>query len=333
MEGLINIISRIKNFAKYHFMLFANQVLLLFSLSQHSVDITLVVKALAIYMLLGTGGFLLNDFYDKKYDLKVGKPNSTKNLTNFHLWATLLTLWLTSSYLAFTISIEALILIELQCLVLLLYSHPISRLKEKGIWGVLADTFYAHILPFCFLVLITPPLKNYIIIGVLAVFNFLIGFKDILIHQTKDSKNDYRSRIITFTTKHPSASKKLIQQSQLVLKLIFIILLISFSITFHKPIILIVTAASLLVISISFFKAKNEGISLQTYIFFTSVILAFWLIEKNQPYLLILLAHPFLFSLLLKLKSKFSLYFNIGLYHIFLVLGRNLKEKPLYKKP
>ena len=93
-------------------MLFANQVLLLFSLSQHSVDITLVVKALAIYMLLGTGGFLLNDFYDKKYDLKVGKPNSTKNLTNFHLWATLLTLWLTSSYLAFTISIEALILIK-----------------------------------------------------------------------------------------------------------------------------------------------------------------------------------------------------------------------------
>lgn len=137
-------------------------------------------------------GYFINEYYDIEFDKKAGKKNrlsflSSKQQYMLLIAASLLTLlpwfWLPSNYWSW-------IFISVQIVAYFLYSHPIIRGKEIPFFSNFLDAIYAYTLPAILAhytyarysgIKINEPL---LILFLFALF--LIGFRNILVHQIKD---------------------------------------------------------------------------------------------------------------------------------------------------
>jgi hypothetical protein len=99
-------------------------------------------------------------------------------------------------------------LLGLEFFLFIIYAFPPFRLKEKGIWGVMTDALYAHVIPallaaYTFFLIGNRQFqlwKEFILI--LIVWQISLGIRNILLHQILDFDNDCTSGNKTFVVKY-----------------------------------------------------------------------------------------------------------------------------------
>ena len=169
-----------------------------------SVGDALVWILLALCTITGVAGFayMSNDVADRRADVAAGRPNGTAELSTARttlafavFLAAALAPWI--AYVpADRVSVS---LWAAELLLLLAYSVPPIRLKERGILGVTADALYAHVVPallaaYSFHVLTQRVFDGFVTFAVaLAAWQFFLGMRSVLTHQLSDADHDRAS--------------------------------------------------------------------------------------------------------------------------------------------
>ncbi len=159
----------------------------------------LALFSLATICGFAATGYLLNDFFDRAKDLKAGKRNFLVNRSPAVIavcfTGALLCLLLPWLYLPFTTTSAALMALEIG--LLLVYSLPPIRLKERGLAGIITDALYAHTVPvvlaaytFSLAAQQHIPMLPF---GLLIGWQTLSGIRNILLHQYDDINADARA--------------------------------------------------------------------------------------------------------------------------------------------
>ena len=151
-------------------------------------------------------GYLFNDYCDIEADRVAGKKNFVAGLpAAIRLPVVLLVL--SAGLLCWALpqpNLLAHTFYGLQVLLLILYSAPPVRLKNKGLWGVLADAYYGHVNPVLITLalfynpatLVTRGVVFFVFI--LLVCLWLKGLRNILVHQIEDRKKDRHANTQTY---------------------------------------------------------------------------------------------------------------------------------------
>lgn len=172
-----------------------------------------IASLLTIFGFAGFG-YLTNDLSDRSSDALAGKENATSKLSKASIYS-LLILFLVLAilpwyYLPFdSISI---VLIASELVLFVIYAFPPFRLKEKGVFGLITDALYAHVVPailasYTFILVSEKNFKDYyFLLSAILVWQFFSGLRNILSHQLKDYPNDLESHTKTFVTKVGKAS-------------------------------------------------------------------------------------------------------------------------------
>lgn len=167
---------------------------------------------------IGAFGHVVNDAFDVGADARAGKRNG---LAAWAPWkrAVLAVVLLVCGFLPWILTPApplAVYLLAANAVVLVAYAAPPIRLKERGIWGVLADAIYAHLLPVAFvLALIDGPAPAFAAVWVIAslCWAFFFGIRGILIHQIWDVDNDARAELNTFVVRSGvDAARRLVRR-------------------------------------------------------------------------------------------------------------------------
>lgn len=144
-------------------------------------------------------GMVLNDWCDRENDIKAGRPSIVGSLSLHQvlvfLCLSLLLIFLPLVHLPGATAVAILAIVE--CILLAAYSVSPIRLKDRGGWGVMTDSLYAHVLPalaawFAFSS-ITPRVSYLWMIGssiILVIWQFPMGFRGLLGHQINDYAKD-----------------------------------------------------------------------------------------------------------------------------------------------
>lgn len=158
----------------------------------------LALALLSVFTISGFAsfGYLLNDFFDREKDTKAGKKNFLAGKSSLQIaplfavsLSFLLVPWM---YLPLDLFSAGLIVSEI--LLFFIYSMPPLRLKEKGLTGIITDSFYAHALPVIlachtFSLAAGQPLPVFPAV-LLFVWQSLYGIRNILLHQENDLDAD-----------------------------------------------------------------------------------------------------------------------------------------------
>jgi 4-hydroxybenzoate polyprenyltransferase len=323
--------------------LYAN-FLLLFGLAAKiplAIIIAIAIKLLPAYLLVGISGYFLNDLFDKKADALSDKFNITNIINKYALVFIIILFGLLGFYLLFTISKKANLVLIFQFLLLLGYSLPYIRLKEKGIFGLFTDALYAHVIPGIILLYI---LQEYCVIpftiwASFVVFLIFMGLRDITIHQLEDIEKDRQSNIKTYAIKHQKTIHNQINTLSILAAIALCIFLFFIQTAFNSFLYLLLFILLSISYVVYFLKNKNlvKKDLMHNYIILSSVLFLYLLLESQNYMGIVLLLHPYFLQ---KTKSLINyilitiipLGINYCLYFFFILLGRNLKEKPLCKK-
>ena len=178
-------------------------------------DFTIVIPRLILYIIIFTStsviAFSINDFFDRDHDSISNKINLFNNNNQGYLIFIFL--------LVTGLTIVSLILLKARILtVLLLYSVPPVRLKERKLMGVIADALYAHVIPVFFVISMFDfkYSDHLFVVFLLLVWLLLFGSRNIINHQIEDVVNDERSQTNTFVIGFG------VQKSRLLNRIIFI---------------------------------------------------------------------------------------------------------------
>jgi ectoine hydroxylase-related dioxygenase (phytanoyl-CoA dioxygenase family)/thioesterase domain-containing protein/4-hydroxybenzoate polyprenyltransferase len=154
-------------------------------------------------------GHVVNDIFDVEVDKKAGKPNRMASLsrgqqTGLSLGLAVLGLipwW----WIGFNPTSG--ILLAAIYLLLTVYPAPPLRLKERLVFGAVADAATVHAVPtllvatvFANLAVPSSPSNNLLAI-IATAWAFAVGIRGILLHQIWDRENDLKSGIQTLATK------------------------------------------------------------------------------------------------------------------------------------
>jgi UbiA prenyltransferase family len=190
------------------------------------------ISAGAIYVSI------LNDFTDLKFDIASGKTNRLERFSPLKrrliLTASIL---ISASFCWFFINdLISLMFYLLAYLSFSLYSIPPFRLKNRGVFGVIADASGAHLFPSLFIVAsMTHRLEieiDSLWITIAGIWAFSYGLRGILWHQFWDRENDLSINHQTFATKTSISSIKPIEK---IIAFIEISALLLILITLGKP--------------------------------------------------------------------------------------------------
>lgn len=165
---------------------------------------------LLLLSLLTTAGFaalgyLINEWFDRADDARAGKLNKLAylppHITALLFAAALLLTFLPWLYLPSNLVSWLLIAAELSCF--LLYSLPFPRLKRIPLISNVIDACYAYVIPVALsfytfrLASANPQRYDVWLISGMALLVFVVGIRNILIHQVDDVFRDQRSGITT----------------------------------------------------------------------------------------------------------------------------------------
>lgn len=316
------------------------------------------------FALVGFFGYFSNDMADREADAKAGKKNM----------AAALPLWACVSVAAGTaLAGTALIVwrnpavwpwMSAEVVLLLLYSFPPVRLKERGLWGILADALYAYGIPAVVLLVYLDSSAgvNPVYFYFFPAFYLLLGLKNILRHQLDDVDNDRISGTRTLATDRPETAERL---AEVGLWLSVLCWTSGFACLFADTGHLLYLAVGVAVFAVSVFKGILAGVYREKRFMSgmpeSEIILygfcIFWIAvtwHKDWVYLcsLVFVFSPplfnksdkvnriasvfFLFYLFLKkvywwVYRALSFVVNYGLYYTFLLFGVNLKERAAQK--
>lgn len=150
-------------------------------------------------------GHVVNDVFDIEADRRAGKTNTMAAMPLFlrtALPAVLLAAGFAAALLGRFPSI-ALALLAANYLWPTLYSLPAIRLKERGLWGVVADASGSHLTPTLLALAVLAPAWSRDGAGaafavLAALWSCALGFKGILHHQLLDREGDRRAGVDTF---------------------------------------------------------------------------------------------------------------------------------------
>jgi hypothetical protein len=82
---------------------------------------------------------------------------------------------------------------------------PPIRIKERGLWGLIADALYAHAIPAVMAAytytLISQQVPDLVFISMLFSWQFCVGVRNVLLHQLSDLESDKQSGTNTFVSK------------------------------------------------------------------------------------------------------------------------------------
>jgi len=262
---LSNIYHRIYDKVQYKLsLIFISLYIVIYNYQQIETDI-LSYLGLAVVTSIGIAGlgYILNDYKDLQNDIKNNKRNIFIQLNkNGRVIITVLFLCLAGiPWLYFPFDLISFLLIAFELLLFFIYAFPPFRLKEKGFWGIICDSLYAQVIP-CSLAAYTfykiqPPkvfiAPAFIIIGICWLF--IIGIRNILIHQIDDFENDKNTDTQTFATNYGKR-----KTMQIVYKTIFPIEILLF-------------------ITLLYILPKNGTFIIILYIIYT---IAIYLINKEQ---------------------------------------------------
>lgn len=164
----------------------------------------LSIFSVAIY------GHVINDIFDQEADRLASKVNHVAALRPV-CRVLLAGAFLIAGFLPALIadySIGVLSLLMLNYLWPTIYSIPITRLKEKGLFGVASDAMGSHITPTLFILALFAtsapagsPTGQTGFALVATLWAGVLGLKGILHHQIADRDNDVQSGIVTFATR------------------------------------------------------------------------------------------------------------------------------------
>lgn len=105
-----------------------------------------------------------------------------------------------------------------------LYSFKPFRLKQRGIWGVLADASGAHLFIGLLMVSSVSYVSNHTLdllwFSLVGVWSLCYGLRGILWHQYYDRENDLKVRATTFATKIPPAKFMKYEKNLMIIELL-----------------------------------------------------------------------------------------------------------------
>tara|TARA_B110000046_G_scaffold34000_1_gene36642 strand:+ start:12636 stop:13622 length:987 start_codon:yes stop_codon:yes gene_type:complete len=321
-------------------MLFINYILLICFLQSIPVDFEVFASLVSSYILTGIAAFLVNDYYDKKVDLKAGKSNLTEKVNSYSIGFLVLLGFSVSFLLVNRISQNAGIVLLVQFASLFAYSHPRVRLKTKPIFGVIADSIYAYIIPVLLLFVVYKIDIREVEYLAFLLFNFSIGIRDILLHQKADEANDLKSGISSFAIRHKTKIYSIISTSEYTASFsLFLFFTLALMKQASQNYMLGVAVAYMVLLFfqiVKIRKAVGSNYMMRFYVVLSSFIIFYWLLNENEFSSLILLIHPyfiqFFIELIIRFKNIVGVIVNYSLYYSFKLIGRDLKTKPLYKR-
>ena len=333
----LKLYNRLSSFLRYHSLLFLFYIVWTHYLGKINFDYIKVVAILMAYWLSGIGAYLVNDFFDLKQDQISKKINLAENQSVLKIFSFIILLWTCSFIILSIFSFTAAILLGVQFILLLLYSVPIVRLKERALLGIITDASYAYILPLIILFEFFNVSIDSISVIILLIFNLAIGVRDILIHQQKDKINDVKSGTKTYTTNHKEIHINTLLQVAQFYAIISLTLFLGLNLTFKSQLLLVIlnlcSGALLIILSIIYFrKSLANNYIIRYFVLFSILYLNIHFIKLDTYFGLLLLLHPYFLNFLVQFKNFNSYLINSILVFIFKQFGRDLKKNPLYTK-
>lgn len=150
---------------------------------------------------------VINDITDLDEDLASGKSNRIQQVPAKLRWvipAVCIILGFLCGYFLFP-DLLSCTLYLLSWIVFSLYSIKPIRLKNRGIFGVLADGCGSHVFPSLLMVsslsYVTHQQINWIWFGAVGIWALCYGLRGILWHQFADRDNDIKVRLNTYASK------------------------------------------------------------------------------------------------------------------------------------
>ena len=149
-------------------------------------------------------GHVVNDWCDIADDERAGKPNAMRGLSVRQRAALSLGLVVAGFVVLAPLSNAWPVRLALAVNFLwpTLYSIPGVRLKERGLFGVLADAAGSHVTPTVFAFadasLFAPGPANVVVVTAVLLWATVLGIKGILYHMIADRANDEMAGVATF---------------------------------------------------------------------------------------------------------------------------------------
>ena len=181
---------------------------LIIAITKPPFDCAILSIMASLVTILGIAGFgyFINDLTDIEKDNLIGKENAVSKLPDTKRLMLLLILLIMAITPWFYLPLNWLntSLLFFEFLLFVIYSFPPFRLKERGVAGVITDALYAHTNPAVLAAITFLMITNTDIFSIsnllitLASWQFVVGIRNIILHQLKDYENDQQSDTKTF---------------------------------------------------------------------------------------------------------------------------------------
>lgn len=153
-----------------------------------------LILSLGFYFMYG---FLINDFFDRTFDMSAGKKRAVHELSEGVFRGLIIFVILISALCVLYLNnISYAMIFGFSYLLATLYSAPVIRFKEKGITGIIVDALIEKTLPIAgiFAYFDHFGIDTYIFL----VTSFLLQIIEIMTHQIYDHEGDVKAGIRTF---------------------------------------------------------------------------------------------------------------------------------------
>jgi 1,4-dihydroxy-2-naphthoate octaprenyltransferase len=273
---------------------------------------------------------VINDITDLDEDLRSGKANRIQKVPAHLRWlipATCLLFGAGFTYLLYPDTLSCLLYL-LPWIVFSLYSIRPARLKNRGIWGVIADACGSHVFTSLFMISSLSYLTHQNIhwtwfFGV-GLWAFCYGLRGILWHQFSDRENDIKVQLNTFASRLDPISFGKWEKLLYFLEICALIVILN-QIHLIAPVIALVCYAVLVQVRRKMYQNRiililqKNGYSFQIlmsdyYPLFLPLSLLIYSATIDYKNLIVLVAHILLFPY----KLKFALYDYLKFFRSFL---------------
>ncbi len=177
-----------------HICILAVSYILLVNSIRDYITSVIVLFSIALYIVYG---FVVNDYFDRPYDIMANKIREIYSLSersHFFIIIVITAIAFTFVYLLNNIKFAVMYLISY--ILAFFYSAPLLRFKEKGFIGVFVNCLIEKTLPIAAIFAYYNIFDTNFTLFVLS--SFWIHFADILTHQIKDYEADIKTNVRTF---------------------------------------------------------------------------------------------------------------------------------------
>ena len=178
---------------------------LLHGLETRAVLLALMALLFAICSVAAYG-HVINDIFDVEEDRRRGKSNSMARFSGVQRLAIALLLVGMAFFPVLWIGFGPLaaVLLAVNLLLPTIYSARPFHLKERGLWGVVADALGVHVIPAQFFLVslthiaVAPSQMTGALVVTVGIWTFASGLRGIIGHQFADRESDMSVGVRTF---------------------------------------------------------------------------------------------------------------------------------------